>query len=279
MKTTLRLGRVLVAICAMTLWSCDDNDDVNEPVIPGGNYGVTYITFDRTMEDPQFIYNPANGAWNGCFNPSMDTWLTYGNVNFTHTGGTSYGYEVWNGFCPSVSTDTQAWPDTDWTSHQWSVMGGAGIMVENGVMRTVTGAPFMVGFWDVSESTDGIPASPSLKIQPVNGVKFIPVRIYVNNSTYAYYCMRDGSSFNRAFTAEDKFIVKAIGVRGGKQTGTVEIPLAADGKFVTSWQAADLTGLGTVDYIYFQMSSTDNGEWGMNNPAYFCVGAITLEAV
>lgn len=279
MKLNLRLGGVMALACAAMLTACDDNDDdVIDPVLPGGD-GITYITFDRTREQTQFNYDANTGAWTGCYTPADNDLLTYGNVNFSHSGGTSYGYPVWKGFCPSVSTDTRQYADADWTDHQWSVMGGAGMLVEAGAFLTRPGAPFMVGCWDVTEDTEAIPASPSLKVQPVNGVQFIPVRIYVNNSTYAYYCMRDGSSFNRAFTDTDKFIVKAIGVRGGQQTGSVEIPLAADGAFVTSWQAADLTPLGTVDYVYFQMSSTDTGQWGMNNPAYFCVGALTLRAV
>lgn len=268
----------MAMLCAMALTSCDDNDDVKNPEVPT-EFGVTYITFDRTQETTQFNYNTASGEWTGCYNPAQNDLLTYGNVNFAHTGGESYGYPVWNGFCPSISTDTQQYSDNDWLSHQWSVMGGAGLLVEGGAMVTRQGAPYMVAFWDNQEDLDAIPAHPSLKVQPVNGVQFIPVRIYVNNSTYAYYCMRDGSSFNRAFTATDSFIVKAIGVRGGVKTGTIDIPMAAEGAFVTTWTAVDLTALGTVDYVYFQMTSTDTGQWGMNNPAYFCVGALTLRAV
>lgn len=279
MKLNLRFGGIMALACAaLTFTSCDNNDDINEPDT-SGNYGVTYITFDRSQESTQFSYSSTTGAWTDCYTPSMDDALTYGNVNFSHTGGTSYGYQVWTGFCPSVSTDTQQYDDSEWVDHQWSVMSGTGMEVINGAFTYRAGAPYMVGFWNVSEDTESIPSSPSLKIQPVNGVRFIPVRIYVNNSTYAYYCMRYGSAYNSAFTSEDSFIVKAIGVLNGKQTGTVEIPLAENGTFVTSWTSVDLSSLGTVDYVYFQMSSTDTGEWGMNNPAYFCVGALTLQAV
>ena len=39
---------------------------------------------------------------------------------------------------------------------------------------------------------------------------------------------------------------------------------------INDWRYVDLSGLGKVSKLSFALSSTDNGDWGMNTPAYFC---------
>ena len=39
---------------------------------------------------------------------------------------------------------------------------------------------------------------------------------------------------------------------------------------INDWRYVDLSGLGKVCKLGFALSSTDNGDWGMNTPAYFC---------
>jgi hypothetical protein len=44
-----------------------------------------------------------------------------------------------------------------------------------------------------------------------------------------------------------------------------------------SWGFVDLSALGTVDFLEFDLSSSDNGAFGMNTPGYFALdnfGAI-----
>ena len=40
------------------------------------------------------------------------------------------------------------------------------------------------------------------------------------------------------------------------------------------WQKVDLTALGKVDSVAFSFSSSDNGDFGMNTPAYVCIDNI-----
>ena len=39
---------------------------------------------------------------------------------------------------------------------------------------------------------------------------------------------------------------------------------------INDWRYVDLSGLGKVSKLGFELSSTDNGDYGMNTPAYFC---------
>jgi len=106
--------------------------------------------------------------------------------------------------------------------------------------------------------------------------------MYVTNSTYAYLTMKKGFNGAKKFVTGDWFKLTATGLdEKGITTGTAEIYLAdyRDGKsiIINSWTWFDLSVLGKVAKVQFSMTSTDNGQWGMNTPAYFCMDGITIE--
>ena len=39
----------------------------------------------------------------------------------------------------------------------------------------------------------------------------------------------------------------------------------------------DLSSLGEVSSIEFVLTSSDNGEWGMNTPTYFCLDGLSID--
>ena len=47
--------------------------------------------------------------------------------------------------------------------------------------------------------------------------------------------------------------------------------MAKDGKYINQWTYVDLSQFGEIDAIMFSLSSSDNGTWGMNTPAYFAM--------
>ncbi len=109
--------------------------------------------------------------------------------------------------------------------------------------------------------------------------------MYVTNSTYAYYTMKEGNSdFGiEPFGATsgnhpDWFLLTIKGLKNGQYTDSVLFYLA-DYRFkedsldyiVDQWEWVDLSSLGTVEMIEFSLSSSDMGPWGMNTPAYFCL--------
>ena len=94
---------------------------------------------------------------------------------------------------------------------------------------------------------------------------------YLNNSIYAYNSMLNGDAYAKKFGAEDWFLLTITGFNGEQMTGTVEFYLAKDGKIVNKWTYCDLRSLGEVTKLTFALSSTDNGDYGMNTPAYFCI--------
>jgi hypothetical protein len=111
-----------------------------------------------------------------------------------------------------------------------------------------------------------------------------PVKgFYVTNNTYAYNSMRDGDFFARAFHNGDWFKLTIHGyLHGALKTDSVSYYLAdflypnpADNYILKTWEWVDLLPLGNVDSLQFGLTSTDNGTFGMNTPAYFCIDNFT----
>ena len=83
--------------------------------------------------------------------------------------------------------------------------------------------------------------------------------------------MKEGDAYAKKFDENDWLLITATGYLDDVRVGTAEYYLAQNGKIADSWEIFDLSGIGTVDRVLFSLSSSDNGEWGMNTPAYFCL--------
>ncbi|MBS1625402.1 MAG: DUF4465 domain-containing protein [Bacteroidetes bacterium] len=107
---------------------------------------------------------------------------------------------------------------------------------------------------------------------------------YLTNSTYAYLSMKNGDAFAKKFGGvsgndPDWFKVTIKGwYNGALTTDSVDAYLADfrssnnnDDYILKSWKFVNLLSLGSVDSLSFSLSSTDNGSFGMNTPAYFCM--------
>lgn len=107
---------------------------------------------------------------------------------------------------------------------------------------------------------------------------------YVTNSTYAYFTMKNGDSFSKKFGGEngddpDFFKLKIEGLDdAGNVVDFVDFYLA-DFRFednskdyiLNKWAWVDLSALNATSKLRFSLSSSDNGQWGMNTPSYFCI--------
>ena len=120
---------------------------------------------------------------------------------------------------------------------------------------------------------------------------------YGTNSTYVYSTLRDGNFVSRKFgdttgtgsglaqgSQPDWFKLTIHGYdNGAVLPDSVEFYLA-DYRFndndsdyiVRDWTWVDLSSLGgVIDSLEFELTSTDNGSFGMNTPAYFCMDDLT----
>ena len=105
---------------------------------------------------------------------------------------------------------------------------------------------------------------------------------FINNTAYAVHSMCNGDAYAKKFTADDNFTLTIKGFKGGAEQGQVVFYLAKDGKYVNEWTYVDLSSLGEVDALKFQMWGTDivtyDGEtYYLNTPAYFCMDNFGAE--
>lgn len=235
-------------LCAGFITACSDDDDPQTPVRV--DWSKTPNTFD------------ADGIWSDNTLPGA---LKGGPFSFSHSIS---DWGTVEGFTLSKSTDTKF--HTPMYEHSYTVMTGGG---PGGV-----GTPFVVGFWSDREG-EALDAR-SCAVTMTDGASFTPGTVYVTNTCYAYYTMRDGSDYSEPFADGDWFLLTAHGVKGDGTETAAEFYLARCGAnpvegIVGDWREWDLSPLGEVMGIYFTMSSSDVSQWGMNTPAYFALSGMS----
>ncbi len=243
------------------------------------NAAEKIITLDLTKSTTALEFDASNGMWTGTYNDE-ETSVDSQCFSFIHS---SMGeYKTWWGFTASNSSDNVRKDDT--MTYQFSNMAMGGIVLnEDGTVKTdeygapVTGkdVPYMVGYYGEYFSkrpTDMVFA---------DGKAHEAVGVYVNLNSYPYYCIEYGDAFARAFTNGDKYTLTIHGVAADETEKTVEVTLASytNGNLTINrgWKYVDLSSLGEVNELYFTMSSTDSGAYGMNTPAYFCLDKLMVK--
>ena len=201
--------------------------------------------------------------WNGSNSGGN---FTTQNATFLNVYDTMFG--SWEGFAYSNLTDST----TGGFGNQYSAIAGGGA---GGSAKYGVGFQPYVGEWAINFDADE---------------NFGTGRgLFVTNTTYAGLDMANGSGFSKKFGGTsgkdaDWFKLTINGWDGLTSKGAVEFYLA-DFRFndnsqdyiLNSWAFVNLSSLGTVDKLTFGLTSTDNGMFGMNTPAYFAldnVGAI-----
>lgn len=204
-----------------------------------------------------------DSCWNG---DEGSGGFTSGSAYFENYYDTVYG--MWGGFAYSNKTDTLA---QGWDA-QYNAIPGTG---------QAGSANYAIAYQD---SFNNI--TPTFHLDQSRVIS----SIRVTNSNYTYYSMLYGDLFAKKFGGQtgddpDWFLLEIIGKdEQGQTTGTIPFYLA-DFRFtdngadyiVDDWTEVDLTSLGLVKTVQFQLSSSDTGDWGMNTPAYFALDTIVPE--
>jgi hypothetical protein len=119
-----------------------------------------------------------------------------------------------------------------------------------------------------------------------------PLSARIANTTYAALSMLNGDQFAKKFGGPtgndpDFFRLTVQGFNaGGALTGSLDFFLA-DYRFannsqdyiLSQWTSLDLTSLGSAARLSFSLTSSDNGPFGMNTPAYFALDNLAVTAV
>lgn len=88
-----------------------------------------------------------------------------------------------------------------------------------------------------------------------------------------------GEKKGAPFGQGDYFVLHITGLNGESVTGTVDYYLAdfrtaGDWKFAENWQWVNLSTLGEIDGLQFELEGTKYNSYGMTTATYFCVDNI-----
>ena len=205
----------------------------------------------------------ASGIWTGA---DENNEMFSGGWIFTNYYSQSYSF--WGGFTASNHTDlTQTGMNAQYTA---VTAGGHDGSAQYGVAYTL-------GVQTDVYASDG-------QAHAVTGC-------YVTNNLWAYQSVVNGDAYSTPFGGTsgndpDWFKLTATGKNASGQTiGTLDFYLA-DYRFanneedyvIDTWEWFDLSPLGAVHTISFELSSSKNNSGGMVTPAYFCIENFNGEA-
>lgn len=100
----------------------------------------------------------------------------------------------------------------------------------------------------------------------------------ITNTTYAALSMKDGDNYAKMFEKGDYFKLKITGFSLGLVKDSVIVYLADFRSEISTnhyiqknWKTVDISKLSNSDSLKFNLYSSDNGQYGMNTPAYFAI--------
>jgi hypothetical protein len=197
----------------------------------------------------------------------LETQIPNGDGVYTFESGNAlfYGNITWGSF----------WGNFNYSNHTDTVVSGTG--------NNITGSGYdgssqfaiayvPIDFMNTANPTATIPVGT--KLQGAAAGKHV-LGTYVTNSVYAYRYI-----LNNDFYANNNYWFKLVVrgyLNGAKTTDSVVFTLAdytntASPVLVNKWEWVDLTPLGQVDSVTFDLASNDTlGGFGINTPAYFAI--------
>lgn len=213
-------------------------------------------------------------APNSHYAPGAATTFSSGDVSFKHDYNADFG--SWTGWVYANETDTT----TPGYENQYSVYGSGGQGGSSNFGISYIGLDWQSGSYNTI-ANEATLTSPST----VAGA-------YFNNTTYAALSMKLGDSFAKPFGGDsgdvaDFFKLTISGIDAlGHKTGSVDFYLAdyrfADNSLdyiVDTWTYVDLSSLGVVSRLSFDVDSSSKGDYGINTPAYFAIDKLVTTAV
>ena len=209
---------------------------------------------------------PADDFYNGSDSAGS---FTSGGVSFVNNYDTTW--MSWSGWAVSSKTDstTAGW------GNQYSAITGGG--VDGSATYGVGNDPVPAGY----------PGDrPQLSFEKTSNV----AGAWFTNTTYAVMSMREGDSYAKQFGGPDGddpdwFLLMIAGIDANGARTVQEVPFyladyrETEVSIVDEWTWVDLSSLGPVDGLQFELSSTDVGDWGMNTPSYFAMDNLQATPV
>ena len=202
-------------------------------------------------------------------------WYDENNTELLHAFPYNYNsYAYWGGgqaISNYANTDYETYGDYN---NQLTVYGEEGAGGHNG------SANFCMHFGYADDSgynyTEELPS-----FMFGDGEERVIDHIYVNNSTYALNCYINGNGLTDPIGANDKTWIIAKGFNANDEQVSESIFYLVDGPdgIVTEWTKWDLTSLGKVWRVEFNMAGTNDNGYGFSQPAYFAYDDVAVQFI
>ena len=100
----------------------------------------------------------------------------------------------------------------------------------------------------------------------------------VNSTCYFLSVAAKGNALAPALEEGQDVLIHATGYdAAGKETGTVTMTFASKDKLIKEWTKWDLSSLGKVAKVRFNMTGGPDNGYGFSMPAYYALDDITIE--
>ena len=110
-----------------------------------------------------------------------------------------------------------------------------------------------------------------------DGMARVIDHMYVNNICYALNCYLNGNGLTANIGDDDWVKLIATGYDGEAKTGEASIYLCNGPKnIVTDWTKFDLSGLGAVTKVEFNITGSSDNGYGFSQPAYFAYDDVAV---
>lgn len=225
---------------------------------------------DEQQHSGVLLYGPG-GAFGGTYegDEGIYHWYDQGNTELMHEfpytwGGYSY-YGGGHAISNYASEDYETFGDA--FGGQLTVYGTGGHSGSNFCMH--------FGYIDYQEYVDQLPA-----LYMGDYIPRVIDHMYVNITTYVLNCLLNGNGLTESAGDNNTFFITATGYdEDDNKTGTVTkyIWNPAEDEYVLEWTKWDLTPLGEVLYVKFNVGGTNDNGYGFSQPAYFAYDDVAVQ--
>lgn len=253
----------------------EDKDYKGETNFAGGNdwssliddpqYGGTMLYGESGMgvssEDEAYKWSDDNNTWlSSMLSEGYGTWCYWSGGHAISNYGTG-NIEEYGDYMSQLTVYNKDGGDV--ISRKGNGHGGS----DNFAMQ--------FGYADNSGYGLGEDALPALKFS--DGTARVVDHMYVNNSTYALNCYVNGNSLTANIGPDDWVKIVATGYNDDEKTGTAEIFLCnGPDNIIMDWTKFDLSTLGEVTKITFNITGSSDNGYGFSQPAYFAYDDVAV---
>ena len=248
----------------------EDEDAKFEPFYMGDSY-VEITQWSDLIDDAQMEGTLLYGGYMWSMSEPY-WWYDENNTELMHTMPYNFNTYCYAGGGHAISnfasTDYETYGDQ---YSQLTVYGEEGQGGYNG------SANFAMHFGYIDGSPwNGTEYLPSLSFG--DGEARVIDHMYVNNGTYAINCYMNGNGLTADIGEEDWVKLLATGYdENGEETGCVEIYLCNGPDDITmEWKKWDLSPLGKVVEVQFNVTGSSDNGYGFSQPAYFAYDNVAV---